>query len=164
MTLIDTLRRTRFLAGLPDSHLAKLESLAREVHFDENELILVAGQLSTNFYLVLSGSACVEVRTRAYTVCVQVLAPGAAFGWSSFLGYQDTLFHVRAREATSALCWDASALHAACRDNPEFGLQLFERLLGLVAGRVKATEAKLAEFCGGYRFAEPSALSKASSN
>jgi len=163
MTLVDTLRTTRFTAGLADRHSAKLASLARKVHFSEDELVLVAGQRSTHFYLVLSGSACVEVRTPVYTMCVQVLGPGDAFGWSSFLGHQDTLFQVRAREATCALCWDASELHAACRGNPEFGLELFERLLDLVAGRVKATETKLAEFYGAPSFAGPSALSRASS-
>ena len=147
MTL-DTLRRSRFTAGLPEHQLAKLAELAREVTFADDQLIVPAGEGSAEFYLVLSGSVCVEFRTPVYIVLIQVLRPGEAFGWSSFLDHHATLFQVRAREASTGLCWDSAQLSAACREDRDLGLELFHRLLGLVAERVEATESRLAEFCG----------------
>jgi CRP-like cAMP-binding protein len=143
-----TLEHASFTAGMAQQHLAKLAALGHDVTFEADQLILPAGQRSTHFYVLLSGSVCVEVRTPVYTVCIQVLRPGEAFGWSSFLNHHDTLFQVRAREPSTGICWDVSRLSATCREDCELGLELFRRLLELVAGRVKATESKLAEFCG----------------
>jgi CRP-like cAMP-binding protein len=151
MALERILKRSRFSARLSAPHIEMLGALGRKVRFEEDQLILQAGQKATHFYLVVSGSVCVEVRTPVYTVCVQVLGPGDAFGWSSFLNQHDSLFQVRAREASRVICWDALPLFSACRENPGFGLDLYSAVLELVAGRVKATESKLAEFCGSVR-------------
>ena len=148
MTVNEILKEHRFTAGLSDSQLAKLAALAREVSFEENELILVAGQQSEHFYLLLSGSVCVEARVRAFTVCVQALEPGDAFGWSSLLDHHDTLFQVRAREPSTALCLDGADLAAAFQQDSDLAAEMLRRALKLVAGRVSATEARLAEFCG----------------
>jgi CRP-like cAMP-binding protein len=151
-----TLKRAAFLKGMEEPHLAKLSDLGHRVRFAEDQLILSAGERSTHFYVLLSGSACVEVRTPVYTVCIQVINPGDACGWSSLLYRQDTLFQVRAREACTGLCWDGAQLFSACREDREFGLAFYWRLLELVAGRVKATESKLAEFCGTVPITRPS--------
>jgi CRP/FNR family transcriptional regulator, cyclic AMP receptor protein len=91
---------------------------------------------------------CVEAWSPVYTVSIQALGPGEAFGWSSILKHHDTLFQVRAREACTTLCWEGEQLIAACDEDPEFGRELYRRVLEVVAGRVKATEARLADFCG----------------
>jgi CRP-like cAMP-binding protein len=148
MALEQVLRKHRFTAGLAEHDLVKLAVVASEVKFEGDQLILLTGQRSRQFYLVLSGSVCVEARTPVYTVCVQALGPGEAFGWSSLLSDHDTLFQVRAREATTAISWEGSQLSALCQQDAEFGREFLSRLLALVAGRVKATEARLAEFCG----------------
>jgi CRP-like cAMP-binding protein len=143
-----TLKDASFLAGLPEQLLAKLATLGRHVSFEVDQLILPAGQRSTDFYVLLSGSACIELRTRVYAVCIQVLHPGEAFGWSSLLTPHDTLFQVRAREASSGMSWNGSQLSAAWLSDPELRIELLQRVLGIAAERVKATESKLAELCG----------------
>jgi CRP-like cAMP-binding protein len=148
MTLEKSLEEHRFTKGLPDRGVAELAALAREETFVQDKVILVTGEQSRSFYLVLSGSVCVEVRAPHFTVTVQVLGPGDAFGWSSLLHHHDTLFQIRAREQTTVIRLDGARLSAVCEANAEFGLALFRRLLGLVAGRVKATESRFGEFCG----------------
>jgi CRP-like cAMP-binding protein len=148
MALVDALSHHNFVAGLGDAQLAKLAALAREVRFEENELVLMTAQHSKNFYLLFTGSVCVEVRSRAYTISIQALGPGDAFGWSSLLDHHDTLFQVRAREASTALCLDGAGLDAAFHSDPELGTQILRRALKLVAGRVQATEAMLGQLCG----------------
>src|ERR1041385_57360 len=98
-----------FLQGLTDYQLATLSSAAAEVTFDEDELVLVERQCSRFLYLVLQGSVAVEFRSDCFTVRVQTLGPGQAFGWSSLLDSQETLFQVRAREQTTALRLDGAA-------------------------------------------------------
>jgi CRP-like cAMP-binding protein len=148
MTLHEHLKEHSFTAGLSDSQLATLSSLAHKVSFEENELILLTGQQSKHFYLLLSGSVCVEASMRAYTVRVQALGSGDAFGWSALLDHHDTLFQVRARERSTALCLDGADLSDAFRQDTALAAEILRRALGLVAGRVQATEARLAEFCG----------------
>jgi CRP-like cAMP-binding protein len=119
-----------------------------DVTFAEDELVLVDGQCSKNLYLILDGSVSVELHTQQFTVVVQALTSGQAFGWSSLLGDQDTLFSVRARERTAALRLDGSALNQACRTDTTLGYAILRRALKLVAGRVQATEERFAEMCG----------------
>ena len=148
MTLREVLRNHCFTAGLSEPQIASLAALASETVFEENEVILIDGQRSTAFFLVTSGSVAVELRTPRYVVSIQALGPGEAFGWSSLLDHQDTLFQVRAREHTTALRLEGDALRRMCRADTPLGAEILYRTLGLVAGRVKATEIRFAEMCG----------------
>jgi CRP-like cAMP-binding protein len=148
MTLTKTINEHAFTSGLTDPHVARLAQLAHEVSFQEDEIILVAGQQSKHFYLLLEGSVCVEIGTRSYVVWVQILNPGDAFGWSALLDHHDTLFQVRAREASRALCLDGERLCKALQSDSELAAEMLRRTLNLVAGRVRATETRLGEMCG----------------
>jgi CRP-like cAMP-binding protein len=142
------LRDHAFTQGLPDAQINRLAGIASRVSFEEDEIVLVDGARSKSFYLVLTGSVVVELRTPQCVMMVQALGPGNAFGWSALLDDQDTLFQVRAREPTTALRMDGATLKASCMSDPVLGAQFFHRILRLVAGRVKATEVRFAEMCG----------------
>jgi len=148
MTLTHAVKEHNFLASLPAFQAEKLLALATEVQFKENELILTAHEQSRDFYLLLEGTVCVEVSTRAYSVCIQALGPGEAFGWTSLLNQHDTLFQVRARDNCRALKITASDLSAAFEADPVLAREVLRRALALAADRVAATEARLAELCG----------------
>jgi CRP-like cAMP-binding protein len=137
-----------FFSGLTEAQLARVQSLGEKVTLPEGELILDNGQRSKYCYLVLRGSVAVALATPRLTVCVQVLGPGEIFGWSALLQGQDTLFQVRARENTTALRIEGSALSECCRTDPELGVELLRRFLRVVADRVRATETVFAEWCG----------------
>ena len=148
MSLTDAAQDHAFTAGLTDFQAARLSAISYAVEFEENELVLQARQRSRNFYLLVSGSVCVEVVTRSFIVRVQALGPGDAFGWSALLDHHDTLFQVRAREKSTALCMDGEQLTAMLAKDPEFAAEMLRRTLKVVAGRVQATEARLGELCG----------------
>lgn len=150
--ILEALKEHPFTQGLDEPCVSKLAALAREVAFQEDEIIFRAGERSRDLYLVLSGSVCIEMSTPVYAVCIQALGHGGVFGWSSLIRDRQTAFQVRAREKSIALCLDGCMVSAVCRDHPELGFELFRRLLRVVAGRLEATESKLAEFCG---FAAP---------
>ena len=137
-----------FTQGLSDVQLAHLAEISTEVAFRENEVVLQDGLRSRSFFLLLTGSVAVELRTPQYAMVVQALEPGTVFGWSALLDDQDTLFQVRAREATTALQIDGATLKDCCMRDPALGAEFFHRILSVVAGRVKATEVRFAEMCG----------------
>jgi len=148
MTLTHAVKEHSLLSSLPTSQAEKLLALATEVHFQENELILTAHEQSRYFYLLLEGTVCIEVSTRAYSVCIQALGPGDAFGWTSLLNQHDSLFQVRSRDNCRALKIAASDLQAAFDADPLLAREVLRRALALAADRVAATEARLAELCG----------------
>jgi len=142
------LREHAFLSGLDEGQYATLAKIAQPVQFGEYELVLAAKQRSLALYLVLSGSFSIELDTRLYTVRIQSLGPGDAFGWSSLLEDHDTLFGVRTRECSTVLRLDGARLSAVLREDPAFAAELLRRTLHLAAVRVNATEICLGEFCG----------------
>ena len=150
MTLVPAaiLREHQFVHGLSVEQIDCLATHASLTEFDENEIILFDGQHSAAFYLLVSGSVAIELRTAAYAVCVQALGPGQVFGWSSLLDHPDTLFRVRARDHTTALRIDGPSLQRLCREDPKLGTEILHRTLQVVAGRVKATDMRFAEMCG----------------
>jgi CRP/FNR family transcriptional regulator, cyclic AMP receptor protein len=148
LTHEDTLRNHSFTHGLDDRHIAKLASLATEVTFAEDEVILADRQQSQYFYLVISGSVNVELHTNSFTASVVAVGPGQAFGWSALLDHQETVFQVRARERTTVLRIAGADLAEMCRADTRLGVEILLRTLQVVAGRIKATEAKFAEMCG----------------
>jgi CRP/FNR family cyclic AMP-dependent transcriptional regulator len=143
-----TLADHEFMRGLSQTQLSVLAGLAHEVTLEQDQVVLEEGQVSSSFYLVVSGSVIIELRTPSYAVCVQALGPGQTFGWSALLDHQDTLFRVCARELTTALQFDGEALKALCQSDPALGTELLRRTLQVVAGRVRATEIRFAEMCG----------------
>jgi CRP-like cAMP-binding protein len=147
-TLSAVLRAHAFTQGLSKPQIETLAALAAPVTFEENQIVLEAGERSTSFYLLVVGSVAVELRTPSFAVQVQALGPGQVFGWSAMLDHQDTLFQVRARERTSALRLEGAALAAAFRTDAPLGVEMLRRTLQVVAGRVKATELRFAEMCG----------------
>jgi CRP-like cAMP-binding protein len=144
----DSLKEHDFTRGLTDQQIAKLAALCTEVAFQDDDLILKSGQRSDFFYLILTGSASIELSAARFTVCLQALAPGQAFGWSALLNHQDTLFQVRAREPMTALCLHGADLAQLCRIDSQLGAEILMRTLAVVAGRVRATEERFAEMCG----------------
>ena len=147
-TPYDVLKDHDFTRGLHEQQIVKLAALCTEVAFKDDDVILVSGQRSDFFYLIITGSASVELRAARFTVCMQALGPGQAFGWSALLDHQDTLFQVHAREPMTTLCMHGSDLVQLCRTDPALGVEILSRTLRVVAGRVKATEERFAEMCG----------------
>ena len=147
-TLVLVLRAHAFTIGLSDAQVESLAALAAPVTFEENQVVLEAGERSTSFYLMVEGSVAVELRTPRYAVCVQAVGPDQVFGWSALLDQQDTVFQVRSRERSTALRLDGAALTAAFQTDPQLGVEILRRTLRVVAGRVKATELRFAEMCG----------------
>jgi len=134
--------------GLTASQISRLATLTTKVEFPQDEIVLPGGQPSAAIYIITAGSVAVEFRAARYAVCVQALEAGHVFGWSALLGSIDTMFQVRAREATTALQMNGAALEDAFRSDPALCAEMLRGLLRVMAECVKASERKVAELCG----------------
>ncbi len=148
MTAAERLQNHAFTRGFTSAQIARLAPLVTEVAFEEDEVILMNAERSQFFYLITGGSVSVELNTAGFAACVEALGRDQVFGWSALLDHQDTLFQVRAREHTTALRLEGAHLMEACSADLELGLEIFRRVLRVVAGRVRATEVRFAEMCG----------------
>ena len=148
MPLVQVLKEHPFAKDMPEPLLKKLAALARQVEFKQDETVFRAGERSMHFCLLLSGSVCVELSAPVFSVHIQTLNAGEAFGWSSLLSLHHTVFQVRAREASTALCLDGNELAKACENDTKLSSEMYRRVAEVVAKRVIATELRLAEFCG----------------
>lgn len=137
--------------GLTASQISHLATLTSKVAFPQDEVILMDGRPSHSIYIIATGSVAVEFRAARYAVCVQALEAGQVFGWSALLGSPDTMFQVRAREATTALQMNGAALEDAFRADPALCAAILWGLLRVMAERVRAGERKVAELCGAPR-------------
>jgi hypothetical protein len=145
MALVHALKNTRFMAAPPTGTRPTARSPGAFQTRASSRLLGRAQPASIWFFSAAPAWRSARQSTWCLYRCSR--PRGDAFGRSSLLDRHGTLFQVCARQATSALCSEASEL-SACRDTAEFELGLFGPL-ELVAGRVNATEARLAEFCGG---------------
>ncbi len=137
-----------FFAGLTAQQRSAIMAMGEIVEIPEGNVILSSGERSTYCYLVMQGSVTIALATPRIKVSIQVVGPGEAFGWSALLKAQDSRFEVRAREATTALRIPGAMLADEFRRDPNLGVELLLRFLGVVGQRVSATEAVVAEWCG----------------
>jgi len=163
MALSEILAGHAFTHGLPASSIKKLVELARRVSLEPDVIVFRSGEESKDFYLVVSGSLSVELSTPVYAVNIQTLEAGDAFGWSALLR-DSTHFQVRARERSVVICLDGGRLVEACRQDPLLGAEIYRRLAGVVATRLRATELRLLEFCGYLNQQPPRRGSRSAAN
>jgi|SRR5579871_125913 len=148
MPQAETLSQLPIFAELTQSQADEIAEFAREVSFEQDEVILRTGRPSKFLYILLTGCVRVEVKAKAFSYCVQELGPGDVFGWSALLGQHDTLFQVRARDASRALRLDADDLAAIFRKDSSLEAKLLRRSLRVAADRIQATEKKLGQLFG----------------
>lgn len=141
--LLAALSKHPFAEAFTPQHIEKLTTLAKEVHFDRDQVVFHEGDESNDFYLIVKGRVALEIETPDHTLRVQTLTAGDELGWSAMLMARGKHFQARALEPTDALAFDGSALLDACHADPGFGFALMHRTLGVVAERLHATRLQL---------------------
>jgi CRP/FNR family cyclic AMP-dependent transcriptional regulator len=139
----EILDRCPFFERLQPLHLQKISQLSSRAHFGKDEIIFREDDTSSQFYVILSGRIALESRTAGRTIPIQILYSGDELGWSAMLG-SGKQFQARALEPVEALCFEASRLRGACDGNPYFARAFLERLLAVVAERLRSTRLQLA--------------------
>jgi CRP-like cAMP-binding protein len=127
-------------------NIEKLRSLARPLCFDAGQIIFREGDTSSLFYVIQSGHVALEIAAPERSLRVQILGPGDEFGWSALLPGRSKHFQAHTLDAVEAFAFEGNELLAMCREDPAFGFELMQHLLGLVADRLQATRVQLSDF------------------
>ena len=127
-------------------NIEKLRSLARPLCFNAGQIIFREGDTSSLFYLIQSGHVALEIAAPERSLRVQILGPGDEFGWSALLPGRSKHFQAYTLDAVEAFAFEGTELLAMCHDDPAFGFELMQHMLGLVADRLQATRVQLSDF------------------
>jgi len=132
-----------FVADFKPEHRARLGSMAKEVHFESNEVIFREGDDYSVLYLLVEGMVALELEVPEHVLRVQTLYGGDVFDWSAVLRHTAKHFQARALDRVTALAIEGEDLLAAFQSDPEFGIAFMLRLMGVVSERLRATRLQL---------------------
>jgi len=132
-----------FLAGLPESDIAKLAQHAFEVRFQPEQIIFREGDPSSFFYLIIAGHIALELQAPGRVFRIETVGEGENLGWSSLLESVNKQFQARCLEPTRALAFDGPRLLEMCNYDTEFGFRLMRKVVATVADRLRATRLQL---------------------
>lgn len=143
--LLDVLRGHPFVADFRPEHVARLAAMAKQVHFDPDQVIFHEGDDYSVLYLLGQGMVALELELPSQVLRVQTLYAGDVFDWSALLPHAGKHFQARALDAVTALAFEGEELLAAFKADPELGMAFMLRLMGVVSERLRAARVQLAD-------------------
>jgi len=148
-TLADIIEEHPFFKGLEKSHLDLIAGCAKNVHFQEGEVVFREGDPADLFYVVKQGMVAIElmVPQRGFTT-LQTVGAGDVLGWSWLLPPYQWRFGARTIEATRALAFDAKCLRGKCEKDHDLGYELLKRFSHVISERLEATRLQLMDLYG----------------
>lgn len=145
----ELLGRLGFTARLPPPVRARLEPLARVLHFPAGSRLLAEGEPMPWLGIVARGRVALRtVVPERGEVTILTVEPGDVVGWSALVApYVCTAGAVSVTPVDIA-AFDAEALRGVCRADPAFAAGLYLRLLGTLGRRLGATRMQLLDVFG----------------
>ena len=144
-SLLRALEGHPFVFDFSPEHRTRLAALAKEVHFEPDEVIFREGDDYSVFYLLGKGMVALELEVPGQVLRVQTLYAGDVFDWSALLPHAGKHFQARALDAVTALAFEGDQLLASFRADPQFGLVFMLRLMGVVSERLRNTRLQLVD-------------------
>ena len=142
-TALRALESHPFASDFSPADRTRLAALAREVHFEPDQVIFREGDDYSVFYLLGQGMVALELEVPGHLLRVQTLYAGDVFDWSALLPHAGKHFQARALDAVTALAFEGEQLLATFRADPQFGLTFMLRLMGVVSERLRNTRLQL---------------------
>lgn len=142
-SLLRALEGHPFVFDFSPEHRTRLAALAKEVHFEPDEVIFREGDDYSVFYLLGKGMVALELEVPDHVLRVQTLYAGDVFDWSAVLRHTAKHFQARALDRVSALAIEGEDLLASFQTDPEFGIAFMLRLMAVVSERLRATRVQL---------------------
>ncbi|MGA2731444.1 MAG: ATP-binding protein [Syntrophobacteraceae bacterium] len=143
------LRKSSLFGDLSDEERDKIAQFSREMTFETGDILFREGDSADNIFIVLKGTAAVEVgllgRQRRRCATIATACRGESVGWSAGIGSQKYLASAYAVEKTATVVVDRRAVHSLFADNPASGLRVMEKLVDLARSRLSRTTEILAK-------------------
>jgi len=140
----EALARHPFLHGMSRDHLAVLAGTARDVTFPSGHRLFDDGGSATRFWLIQSGHVALDLHVPGQgRMKIDSIGMGELLGWSWLFPPYRWAFGAAAASRVEAFEFDGRAVRACCRDDPELGYELTQRLTRVLAKRLQATRVRL---------------------
>lgn len=148
--LTEQLRQFRFLQEIEDEDLSRLAAIARLVEFPAGKVLYREGQSLSNIYLILSGSASIEI-CAAGIGCRRIMTvdAGDLLGISPAVGQARSTGTIRTLAPMKAIELNAGQVLTLCEHNPRFGYEFMRQVAVTVSQRLNATRLQLLDVFGG---------------
>jgi len=136
--MLDVVKQIPLLHGLSDTQLELLTPLFEVLTCPANHLIFEQNEQATYLYLLLCGTVTLHFKPYDGTRMVLThLHAGDAFGWSSVAGGLVYTSGISSETEVKVIRIRGRDLRKLCRDHPELGTVILDRLADVVSGRWK---------------------------
>lgn len=133
-----------FLADLSPRAQEKLLDMGESFHYPEGETIFHEGDPSLHLFVVKTGQVAIEVHVPSKgRRTIMTAGPGDLFSWSALVEPRIETASARATQPTEAFGVKGGALMDLCREDPEFGFELYRALAEVISSRLIATRLQL---------------------
>ena len=136
--MLDTIRRIPLFQDLSDEQLERIKPLVDVFTCPANQPIFEQDEQANYLYLLVRGTVALEYKPYDGTrITLTRLHAGDAFGWSSVVGGKTYTSSITSETEVEAVRIRGSVLQKMCRENPDIGCVLLDRLAESVSGRWK---------------------------
>ncbi len=148
-TLEPIIREHPFFQGLAQQHIEIIVGCAKNVRFEEGEVIFREGDPADQFFFIRKGLVAVElmVPQRGFETILTV-GEGELLGWSWLVEPCRWHFGARALELTQALSFDGKCLRTKCEEDHDLGYEILNRFVHIVTERLDTTRMQLLDLYG----------------
>jgi len=148
-TLEPIISKQPFFHGLEERHIAFVAGCAKNVRFDEGQIIFREGESADEFYLIREGLVSIEATVpHKGSVTVHTVSAGEMLGWSWLFPPHHWRFQARTQKATRALAFDGKCLRTKCEKDHDLGYELLKRFSHVLTERLESTRVQLLDIYG----------------
>ena len=138
-----------FLRGMTPGQLAVLAPAARVVTFPARYRLFEEGGNATCFWLIQSGHVALDMFAPGDgRVVIESIGMGEILGWSWLFPPYQWAFGAVTASPVQAVEFDACMVRSRCVDDPALGYDITQRMLRVLAHRLRTTRVRLGALCG----------------
>jgi CRP-like cAMP-binding protein len=144
------LRQHPFLEGLTDAQLAFMVGCAKNVVFDEGQVLFREGEVGNELFLVREGRVGLELVVPPRGRCaVETVEAGDIIGWSWLFPPYRWHCDARARDKVRAIRFDGACLRPKLDEDTALGFALTKKLLAAAHRRLERVRLQRIDAFGG---------------
>ena len=133
----EDLKQIVMLTYLTDPMLDNLAQIVDVLKFDKDEIIFKAGEPSTRYYMLRSGTVLLEQRiSDKVTTIVGSIKPGYSFGWSALIENEVYTTDAVCDESSEVFSFKREKIFKLFDQDPEMGFIMHQRFLVIIKKRL----------------------------
>lgn len=147
MTTLEPILATHpFFKDFPEKHLRVLVGCAKNVRFEEGQMIFREEQEANCFYLIRHGKVALEISYPGRgSIHLQTKESGDILGWSWAVPPYYWVHDARALELTRAIVLDGICMRARCEEDHQLGYEMLKRFSHIMQQDLTIMRMRLAE-------------------